>query len=118
MLNKTMLLDATKDIIFVDGEIAMTSDSDAILQNIINTLLVYKGEFEKDADHGTDYESVFDNERITNDEVVEIIRDAIFQEPNVQEIESISASRNNRSIEIKFTVKLNNGDTITSEVTI
>ena len=119
MANLTIAIDTdTRDIIIADGTIKTTSDNEAILQNIRNTLLVYRGEFEKEADHGTAYASIFENGNISNEEIVEIIRDAIFQESYVQEISDITVTRANRQLTVNFEAVLYTGDNITARVVI
>lgn len=119
MANLTIAVDTeTRDIVIADGTVATTSGNEAILQNIRNTLLVYRGEFEKEPDHGTDYASIFENDSITNEEIVEIVRDAIFQEPYVQAISDISVVRANRQLTVTFEAALYTGDNITARVVI
>ena len=119
MANLTLAIDTdTRDIIIADGTIKTTGDNEAILQNIRNTLLVYRGEFEKEADHGTDYASIFENGNITNEEIVEIIRDAIFQESYVQAISGITVTKNNRQLSVDFEAVLYTGENITARVVI
>lgn len=119
MENVSVLIDeATGDMSFTDGEINMVSDESSILQNIRNTLLVYKGEFSKEPEHGTDYDTVFGDDPVSNEEITEIVRDAIFEEPYVKEISSIAAEKVNRQMNIVFEATLYTGETITARVVI
>lgn len=118
MANLTLKINSeTRDIEFTDGILDTVSDSESILQNIRNTLLVYKGEFEKDADHGTDYETIF-SDSVTDDEIIEIIRDAIFQEQLVTEVAEIKIEHLGRQITVNFTAKLVSGEFLTSRMVI
>jgi hypothetical protein len=119
--NVTLYLDnETHDIAIADGTFVMTADAAAIVQNIRNTLLVYLGEFPLDEEHGTDWERVFGEANITDEEISEIVRDAIFQEEFVQEVESVTILRNEtaRSINVLFIAVLGDGTTIQQEVLV
>jgi len=107
----------TRDLELIGGIIDTTTGADSILQNIRNTLLIYKGEFQKDMDHGTDYDTIF-SEAVSDEEVTEIIRDAIFQESFVSEITDINVNRDGRLLAISFNATLYTGETLTSMVVI
>jgi len=119
--NVTLALDAeTHDIIFSDGTLALISDTDAIAQNVRNTLLVYQGEFPLDEEHGTDYERIFRDKRISDEEIIEIVRDAIFQEDDVVEISSLLVERSSgeRTLRISFKAVLQDGSTISEVIAL
>ena len=52
-----------------------------------------------------------------NEEIKEIMREAIFQEPDVSRIDSMTVSYDGRSVSVAFTATLVNKETITLEVT-
>lgn len=118
MANLTLKINSeTRDLEFTNGILDIVSDSDSILQNIRNTLLVYKGEFEKDTNHGTDYETIF-SELVIDEEIIEIIRDAIFQEEFVAEVVEIKIEHSSRQITVNFTARLISGEILTSRMVI
>ena len=51
------------------------------------------------------------------EEIKEIMREAIFQEPDVSRIDSMTVSYDGRSVSVAFTATLDNKETITLEVT-
>ena len=51
------------------------------------------------------------------EEIKEIMREAIFQEPDVSRIDSMTVSYDGRSVSVAFTATLVNKETITLEVT-
>ena len=55
---------------------------------------------------------------LTEDEIPEVIRAAIFQEPEVQEVEEVNYTQTGRALDISFVGRLANGNTISAEVTM
>lgn len=118
MANLTLRINSeTRDLELADGMIGTISDTASILQNVRNTLLVYKGEFEKNIDHGTDYDAIF-SKSVSDEEVTEMIRDAIFQEPFISEIIDVKVNRVGRQLTISFNATLYTGENLTSQVVI
>lgn len=109
----------TRDLIFDEsGCFEEVNGSDAIVQNVRHALLTWKNEFFADTTHGTDYERIFglSQNDVDEDDVKEVIREAIFQEPNVVQIESMVVSYDKRSVSVTFSAELKDGDEITLEV--
>ena len=109
----------TRDIAFdEEGIMETVAGDDAIAQNVRLTLEVWRGEFPFDPTHGTDYERIMGKKphELEEDEVAEVIRDAAFQEPEVEEIEKVDYTLEGRSLGISFAGRLSNGNTITTEV--
>lgn len=110
---------ASRDISFDEGGIMQTvSGDEAIAQNVRLTLEVWRGEFPLVPNHGTDYDRILGKKpnELEDDEVPEVVRDAIFQEPGVAEIDAVDYKIEGRSIEVAATGRLSNGDPITMEV--
>ncbi len=121
MDNMTLLIDPeTRDLTFDEnGCFVQIYDEDTVVQNVRHALLTWKKEFFADLEHGTDYERIVGKTQneIDNEEIKEIIREAVFQEPKVQRIDSMSAVYENRKVTVEFSATLVNGETITLEVT-
>lgn len=121
MEDMTFLLDPeTRDIVLdKEGDFARIYDEKSIAQNVRNTLLVWKGEWPLDLDHGTDYTQIMGlkGSDYDQDRAEEAIREAIFQESTIRQIDELTLSRTARELTIAFTATLTNGQTITMEVT-
>jgi len=119
----TLLIDKnTRDIVFdADGMMVLIHDNETVAQNIRNILLTWRGEFFLDENHGTDYESVMG--QVPTAELFELaketIRDAVFQEPTVQQVDNIKVeyTSENRQITASFSGVLIDGSSISIEVT-
>lgn len=118
----TLLIDPeTRDLVFdVDGAFKKIYETDSIVQNVRHTLITWKNEFFADEEHGTDYDRIIgvNQNDIDEDEVKEVIREAVFQEPYVSRIENIDVTYENRSITIHLSAVLMNEEKITLGVTI
>ena len=118
--NYTLKIDPnTRDIAFDDEGILEVVSSDATTAQAVRlTLDVWKGEFPFDPSHGTDYERIMGKKRreLEEDEVSEVIREAIFQEPDVAEVDSVDFATEGRGLNISFTGRLSSGNIITTEV--
>lgn len=120
MIEFTLKLDpVTRDLMFDGNGIMLTVEGDeATAQNITNTLNTWLGEFMLDETHGTDYELILGDNYFdaTDDEVKEIIRDAILQEPQVTLIKSINVERGeSRTLTFGFDGELASGSSISLE---
>lgn len=119
--NMTLLVAPdTRDLVFDEnGSFEKIYGTDTVVQNVRHALLTWKKEFFADLDHGTDYESVMgkNQNEIEDDEIKEILREAIFQEPAVSRINSMSVTYDSRSISAVFSATLEDGETIALEVT-
>lgn len=121
MDNMTLLIDPeSRDLVFdTDGSFKKIYGDDTTVQNVRHTLLAWKAEFFADETHGTDYESIVGQSMndVDDDEIKEVIREAIFQEPDVSRIDSMTVSYDGRSVSVAFTATLVTKETITLEVT-
>ncbi len=121
MDNMTLMIDPeTRDLVFdKDGSFQKIYGIDTTVQNVRHALLTWKAEFFADEMHGTDYERIFglNQNDVDEDEIKEVIREAIFQEPDVSRIDTLTVSYNGRDITVDFSATLANGETIVLEVT-
>jgi hypothetical protein len=119
--NMTLLIDPeTRDLVLdEDGHFQKIFDRDTTVQNVRHALLTWKAEFFADETHGTDYERILgvNQNDVDEEEIKEIMREAIFQEPDVSRIDSMSVSCERREVSVAFSATLVNGETITLEVT-
>lgn len=121
MENMTLLIDPdTHDLVFDEaGFFKQIYDEDTTVQNVRHALLTWKAEFFADETHGTDYERIMGVRQndIDQSEIEEIIRDAVFQEPDVSRIDEILIAYEKRSISVDISGVLTSGDKIRLEVT-
>lgn len=100
--NMTLLIDPeTRDLVLdEDGFFKKIYERDTTVQNVRHALLTWKAEFFADKRHGTDYERIMgvNQNDLEDGEVEEVIREAVFQEPDISRIDSIVISYENRSI--------------------
>ena len=119
--NYTLKIDpVTRDITLDDGGMMETvAGDDTTAQAVRMTLQTWLGEFHLVPSHGTNYEEIMGKKSkdLTEDEVPEVVRAAIFQEAGVEEVESVSYTKNGRALEISFIGRLSNGKSISMEVT-
>lgn len=116
-----MLIDPeTRDLVFDDtGSFKKIFDTDTIVQNVRHALLTWKAEFFADQEHGTDYERIMgvNQNDLEQGEVEEVIREAVFQEPEVSRVDEISVSFEKRSVSVEISATLDTGETINLGVT-
>lgn len=121
MDNMTLLIDPeSRDLVFdTAGMFRKVYGDDTTVQNVRHALLAWKAEFFADEMHGTDYESIvgLNMNEVDEDEVREIIREAVFQEPDVAQIDSIKVTYENRNITVELAATLESGETMALEVT-
>lgn len=121
MENMTLLIDPeTRDLTFDEnGAFTKIYDHDTTVQNVRHALLTWKAEFFADETHGTDYERILglNQNEVDDDEIKEVIREAVFQEPDVSRIDSISVVYDRRTITVTLSATLADGDSIALEVT-
>lgn len=121
MDNMTLMIDPeTRDLVFdEDGSFKKIYGADTTVQNVRHALLTWKEEFFADKTHGTDYDRIFGlNQNVVDeDEIEEVIREAIFQEPDVSRIDSLTVTYDKRNISAVFSATLVNGENIVLEVT-
>lgn len=119
--NMTLKIDPeTMDIpLDEDGNMVLIYGDETTAQCVRLTLLTWKGGFPLDESHGTDYERIFGRRRsdLENDEVEEVLREAIFQETDVEQIDQLDAETDGRELSVTFSGTLYSGQTISTEVT-
>ena len=122
MKNMTLMIDPeTRDLVFDEnGFFKKIFDIDTTVQNVRHALLTWKAEFFADKTHGTDYERIFgvNQNDIDDDKIKEVIREAVFQEPDISRIDEFYVTYNRRSVSVKFLATLVSNDTIILEVTV
>jgi len=115
--NYTLKIDPeSRDITFdADGMMETVSGDDTTAQAVRLTLQTWLGEFALVPSHGTDYEAIMGKKPkdLTEDEIPEVIRAAIFQE-----VEEVNYTQTGRALDISFVGRLANGNTISAEVTM
>ena len=110
----------TRDLEFDDdGIMERTYDDETTAQCVRLTLQTWKGEFFLDTTHGTEYERILGMKphELPPDEIGEVLRDAIFQEGDVSQVNSVTAEINGRTVESEFDATLYSGRIISMEVT-
>lgn len=119
--NMTLLIDPeTRDLVFDEaGNFKKIFDADTTVQNVRHALLTWKAEFFADRVHGTDYERIMgvNQNDLETGEVEEVIREAVFQEPDVLRIDDLTVSYERRNITAEISATLTTNETINLEVT-
>ena len=115
MENITLRIDQeTQDLVLDDsGSLELIGDAETVAQCVRLTLETFKGEWFLDTDHGTDYDQIIAD---GDGDAETVLRTAIFQETNVQYIDSLTVTRSGRSIAAAFTGRLKDGTPISLEV--
>ena len=117
----TLLIDPdTRDLVFDDdGSFKKIYETDTIVQNVRHALITWKNEFFADDEHGTDYDRIMgvNQNELDDDEVREVIREAVFQEPYMSRVEKIDVTYENRNITVQLLAVLMDEEKITLEVT-
>ncbi len=120
MDNTTLFIDPeTHDLVFDDnGDFAMIHGGETSAQCVRLTLEVYKGEWFLDERHGTDYPRIFADSPPEDAEVKDIVRAAIYQESDVQHIDTLDVKREltSRRLGVNFTGRLQSEQSISVEV--
>lgn len=112
--NQTLKIDQiSHDLALEDGALVMISDVETVAQCVRLTLETFKGEWFLDTSHGTDYDQIIGDGTGDPDAV---LRAAIFQETNVQYIDSLEVTRQGRQLTATFSGRLIDGTEIKVEV--
>lgn len=120
--NYTLKIDPkTRDLV-LDGEGMMETicGSETSAQNVRLTLQAWRGEFPFVPSHGTEYDRIMGKKprELDEDEVPEVVRDAVFQEPAVEEVQEVTYNHlEGRGLEVAVVGRLADGETINAEVT-
>ncbi|MBQ8135223.1 MAG: DUF2634 domain-containing protein [Lachnospiraceae bacterium] len=121
MENMTLKIDPeTRDMVFDEnGMPELIYDSETTVQNVRHALLTWKGEFFADETHGTDYEAVMgvNQNDIETGEIEEVIRDAVFQDPEIASVDSMDITYDSRTITAVIQMTLDDGEEVNLEVT-
>lgn len=104
----------------LDGEgVLRVITGDAVTAQAMRlTLQVYKGEWPLDESHGTDYKRVMGmkQSQLSDEEIAEVVREAVYQEDEVAAINELAVDREGRSLGISVTAALQDGRPVTVEV--
>lgn len=118
--NMTLKIDPeTMDIpIDENGDMTLIYGDETTAQCVRLTLLTWKGGFPLDGSHGTEYDRILGRKRseLEEDEVEEVLRDAILQETDVEQIDQLDATIDGRGLEVAFSGTLYSGQSISMEV--
>lgn len=109
----------TRDLVLdEDGIMEVVTGDDVPAQNVRLTLQAWRGEFPFVPSHGTEYDRIMGKKpgELTEDEVPEVIRDAVFQEPEVEEVQEVSYNLEGRALDVSVSGRLADGETINAEV--
>ncbi len=119
--NMTLLIDPdTRDLVFDEnGFLKKIYGADTTVQNVRHALLTWKAEFFADTTHGTDYERIMgvNENELERGEVEEVIREAVFQEPDISSVDSITTEIKDRNITVDIVATTTSGEKIRLEVT-
>ena len=120
--NYTLKIDKnTRDLVLDDkGMLETVAGPYTSAQCVRLTLQAWRGEFPFVPSHGTDYERIMGKKpsELAEDEIPEVIRDAVFQEPDVQEVQEVTYNHlEGRALEVSALGRLADGETINAEVT-
>lgn len=119
--NMTLRIDpASRDLVLDDdGFMEQIFDEEATAQCVRLTLQTWKGEFFLDTTHGTEYDRVLGKKphELPQDETGEVLREAIFQETDVEQVDDVDADIGEKTVGAAFNAKLSSGKTISMEVT-
>lgn len=120
MENYTMKIDPnTRDLVVDEAGMLELVDGDATsAQAVWLTLEAWKGEFPFDPTHGTEYDRIAGKKarELSEDEVPEVIRDAVLQETTVSEVDTVEYDLSGRSLNVSVTGTLTTGGVIKTEV--
>ena len=121
MENMTLQIDPeTRDLVFDEsGCLKKIFNEATTVQNVRHALLTWKAEFFADQMHGTDYERILGKNQndLEDGEIDEVIREAIFQEPDVSRVDELHVTYDRRSVSVEFLAVLTDNTKIRLEVT-
>ena len=119
--NYTLKIDPqSRDLVLDDTGMMETITGDATTAQAVRlTLQAWQGEFPFVPSHGTAYERIMGRKpyEMTEDEIPEVIRDAVFQETAVEEVQEVSYTLEGRELAVSVLGRLADGETISPEVT-
>lgn len=109
----------SRDLVLDDDGVMEIVTGDAVSAQAVRlTLQAWQGEFPFVPSHGTAYERIMGKKphELTEDEIPEVIRDAVFQEPEVEEVEEVVYTLEGRELAVSVSGRLSDGETINAEV--
>lgn len=108
------LLIENDDIVRRNGVTKLVNCTDEVRQSLANRLKTRKGEHFLNIGYGLDWELIFGDKGVTKDMVTIAVKECLFQDSNVQSVDSIEISdiSSERTIEIIFTATLVSGEQI------
>jgi len=119
--NMTLYIDPTDRDLQIDnsGIMQTITGDDTAAQCVRLTLQTWLAEFDLDATHGTEYDRILGKRphELAADEVGEVLRAAILQEPCVAQVDSTSAETAAKTVTATFGATLSSGRKISMEVT-
>lgn len=119
--NMTLLIDPnTRDLVIgEDGDMERIFGDDTSSQSVRLTLQTWRGEFFLDTTHGTQYDRILGKKphELPEDEVGEVMREAIFQETDVAQVDDVNAEIGEKTVGTEFDATLYSGKKISMEVT-
>ena len=111
----------SRDLVFdSEGKLETIEGDDTTVQAVRLTLEVYKEEFPLDVTHGTDSDRIMGQpiSRLPKDEIQEVLREAVFQEPQVSQIDQLELSETERTLKVAFVGMLQSGKVIKTEAEV
>ncbi|MDR1465450.1 MAG: hypothetical protein LBJ11_09155 [Oscillospiraceae bacterium] len=110
-MNDTLYIDPeTRDLDFdKEGLLRTISGGETTAQNVRLTLQTNKASFPLDLSHGTDYDRFLGQKGVEDREVQEVIREAVYQETAVDQIDSLTVARERRHVDVDFMARLRDG---------
>lgn len=119
--NMTLRIDPeSRDLVLdEDGIMERVYGDDTTSQSVRLTLQTWKGEFFLDTTHGTEYDRILGKKphELPQDEVGEVLRESIFQEGDVAQVDDVEAEIGGKAVGAAFNAKLSSGKIISMEVT-
>ena len=119
--NMTLRIDPeSRDLVLdEDGFMERIYGDDTTSQSVRLTLQTWQGEFFLDTTHGTEYDRILGKKphELPHDEVGEVLREAIFQETDVAQVDEVTADIGGKAVGAAFNAKLASGKIISMEVT-
>ena len=110
-----------RDLVFdSEGILETIQGDDTTVQAVRLTLEVYKEEFPLDVTHGTVYDRIRGQtiSRLPKDVIQEVLREAVFQEPQVSQIDQLELSETERTLKVAFVGTLQSGKVIKTEAEV
>lgn len=105
----TFKLDKNNNLCF-ESEFELLSGADALIQDIRNMLLMFKGEYPFDSDIGLDYYGIMSNQSKENIET--LILDRIRQDERVKSIKNVETNAKNGELSLSMQILTSWGELV------